>query len=64
MLRIPPGQARTLEDTSSPQPTCDKLHFPTLASILLSVQHLLGMLPGEARSWESVFPQDWHVDLQ
>lgn len=30
---------------------------------MLCVQHMLGMLPGEQRSWEFVFPEDWHVDL-
>jgi hypothetical protein len=24
---------------------------------------MLGMVAGEARSWEFTFPQDWHVDL-
>lgn len=24
---------------------------------------MLGMVPGEERTWEFVFPDDWHVDL-
>ena len=24
---------------------------------------MLGMVPGEERSWDFVFPSDWHVEL-
>ncbi|WIA15544.1 hypothetical protein OEZ85_002177 [Tetradesmus obliquus] len=41
----------------------EKFFFDTDADMLDLTDHMLGMLPGEQRSWEFVFPQDWHVDL-
>eukprot|EP00882_Tetradesmus_deserticola_P004536 GHRQ01004782.1.p1 GENE.GHRQ01004782.1~~GHRQ01004782.1.p1 ORF type:complete len:518 (+),score=256.13 GHRQ01004782.1:105-1658(+) len=50
---------------AAPYPGLDKekFFFDTDGDMLDLTDHMLGMLPGEARSWEFVFPQDWHVDL-
>eukprot|EP00878_Enallax_costatus_P021398 GHUV01022648.1.p1 GENE.GHUV01022648.1~~GHUV01022648.1.p1 ORF type:complete len:386 (+),score=99.70 GHUV01022648.1:352-1509(+) len=41
----------------------EKFFFDADGDMLGMTQHMLGMSPGEERSWEFVFPDDWHVDL-
>lgn len=41
----------------------DKFFFDTDQDMLALTENMLGMNAGEERSWEFVFPPDWHVEL-
>lgn len=49
--RVPLGRAAA---PPAARPPRDALH---------ARQNMLGMVPGEERCWQFVFPDDWHVEL-
>eukprot|EP00879_Flechtneria_rotunda_P032257 GHRR01035433.1.p1 GENE.GHRR01035433.1~~GHRR01035433.1.p1 ORF type:complete len:363 (+),score=127.96 GHRR01035433.1:198-1286(+) len=59
-MRIAPKRSPT-----APYPGLDKdkFFFDTDQDPLGLAENMLGMVPGEERTWDFVFPPDWHVEL-